>query len=220
MFHPLHYRHRYYLGMDVPPASVASVLLGSPVESPRSLPWPSICCCSPQVSRVSGAPDQVSDDEFPIPCQHVIAPPRPSACNAATLPADSDDEVSILRFSRCTAVISCYGDAAVANEDFPTSWKRLRQMHASKQKSELPRLERELLLKQQLPDEPVSKFLADLCTLSGQYRDGGGCISEPKLLSLAVLLRPLSLQQRFLSRAPVFLAFPPLLPTPPPIDCS
>jgi hypothetical protein len=95
-------------------------------------------------------------------------------------------------------------------------------MHASKQKSELPRLGGELLLKQQLPDELVCKFLADLCTLAGQYRDAGGCISEAKLLSLAVLLRPLSLQERFLSRAPVFLAFPPLLPlpTPPPIDRS
>jgi hypothetical protein len=33
-------------------------------------------------------------------------------------------------------------------------------MHASKQKSEVPRLKRELILKQQLPDEPVSKSLA------------------------------------------------------------
>jgi hypothetical protein len=99
--------------MDGPPASVASVLLGSPVQSPRPLPRSCISCCSPQVSCVSGAPNQVSDDGVPIPRLHVSAPPRPSAGAASTPPADSDDEGPILRFSRCTALISYYGNAAV-----------------------------------------------------------------------------------------------------------
>jgi hypothetical protein len=62
---------------------------------------------------VSGAPDQVSDDEVPIPCQHVTTPPRPSAPAAAPSPADRDDEVPIPQFSHCTALLSCYGDAEV-----------------------------------------------------------------------------------------------------------
>jgi transposase InsO family protein len=99
----------------------------------------------------------------------------------------NDDDINRILMSFLKRALGDRGKYLLqANEDFPTSWKRLRQMHASKQKSELPRLERELLLKQQLSDEPVSKFLADLCTLAGQYRDGGGCISEAKLLSLAV----------------------------------
>jgi hypothetical protein len=40
-------------------------------------------------------------------------PPRPSAHAAATLLADSDNEVPIPHVSRCTALLSCYGDAAV-----------------------------------------------------------------------------------------------------------
>jgi hypothetical protein len=100
----------------------------------------------------------------------------------------NDDDINRILMSFLKRALGEYRGKYMlhANEDFPTRWKRLEQMHASKQKSELPRLERELLLKQQWPDEPVSKFLADLCTLAGQYRDGGGCISEAKLLSLAV----------------------------------
>jgi hypothetical protein len=98
--------------MDGPPASVTSVLLGSPVVSPQQLLRSRISCCSPQVSCVSGAPDQVRDDEVPIPRLHVTSPLRPFARAAATLPADSDDVVPILSFSRCTALIWCYGDAA------------------------------------------------------------------------------------------------------------
>jgi hypothetical protein len=54
------------------------------------------------------APDQVSDDGVPRHC-----PPRPSSCAAATSLADSDDEVPIPRLSCRTALLSCYGDAAV-----------------------------------------------------------------------------------------------------------
>jgi hypothetical protein len=99
--------------MDGPPASVISVLLGSPAVSPQQLPRSRISCCSPQVSCMSGAPDQGSDDEVPIPRLHVTSPLRPSARAAATLPADSDDEVPIPSFSRCTALIWCYGDATL-----------------------------------------------------------------------------------------------------------
>jgi hypothetical protein len=44
--------------------------------------------CPPQVPCVSGAPDQVSDDEAPISCLHFTSPPRPSvlAGAAACLP--------------------------------------------------------------------------------------------------------------------------------------
>jgi hypothetical protein len=62
---------------------------------------------------VSGDPDQVSDDEVPIPRLHVTSPPQPPARAAAISPADSDDEVPIPHFSHLTALLSCYGDAAV-----------------------------------------------------------------------------------------------------------
>jgi hypothetical protein len=55
------------------------------------------------------APDQVSDDGVPRHC-----PPRPSSRATATSLAGSDDEVPILRFSRLTALLSCYDDAAVS----------------------------------------------------------------------------------------------------------
>jgi hypothetical protein len=100
--------------IDGPPASVVSVLLGPPVESPQPLPGSRISCCSPQMSCVSGAPDQVSDDEIPIPRLRVTAPPGASAHAAATLPADCDDEVPIPRFSYHTALVSCHGDAEVS----------------------------------------------------------------------------------------------------------
>jgi hypothetical protein len=60
---------------------------------------------------MSGSPNQVSDDEVPIPRLHVTSPPRPSARAAATSPADSDDEVPIPCFSHRTDLVSCYGDA-------------------------------------------------------------------------------------------------------------
>jgi hypothetical protein len=53
--------------MDGLPASVTSILLGSPVAPPHLLLKSRITCCSPQVSCVSDAPDQGSDDEVPIP---------------------------------------------------------------------------------------------------------------------------------------------------------
>jgi hypothetical protein len=62
--------------MDGPPASVASVLQGSPVESPQPLHRSCISCCSPQVSCVSGALDQVSDGEVHIPRLRVTVPPN------------------------------------------------------------------------------------------------------------------------------------------------
>jgi hypothetical protein len=77
------------------------------------LPRSRISCCSPQAPCVSGAPNQVSDDEVPIPCLHVTSPLRPSACATAASPSDSDDEVPIPRFSHCPALVSCYRDAAV-----------------------------------------------------------------------------------------------------------
>jgi hypothetical protein len=73
-----------------------------------------LACCSPQVSSVSGTPDQISDGEVPIPLLRATSPPQPSARAAAPLPADSDDEVPIPRFSHRTALVSCYGDAEVA----------------------------------------------------------------------------------------------------------
>jgi hypothetical protein len=53
------------------------------------------------------------DDEDPIPRLHVPSPPQPFAHAAAPSPAPSDDEVPIPRFSYCTALVSCYGDAEV-----------------------------------------------------------------------------------------------------------
>jgi hypothetical protein len=60
---------------------------------------------------MSGAPDQVSDDEVPIPHLHVTFPRSPSALAAATSPAVRDDEGPILRFSHHTALVSSYCDA-------------------------------------------------------------------------------------------------------------
>jgi hypothetical protein len=79
--------------MDGPPGSVTYVLLGSPDVSPRLLPRSCVSCCSPQDLCVSGALEQVSDDEVPIPCLHVTSPSRPSAL--ATSPAASDGEFPI-----------------------------------------------------------------------------------------------------------------------------
>jgi hypothetical protein len=63
----------------------------------------------------------------------------------------NDDDINRILMSFLKRALGDRGKYLLhANEDFPTSWKPLRQMHASKQKSELPRLERELLLKQQL----------------------------------------------------------------------
>jgi hypothetical protein len=62
---------------------------------------------------VPGAPDQVRDDEVPIPCLHATSPPRPSARAAAASPAGSDDEAPILHFSHFPALVSCYDDAEV-----------------------------------------------------------------------------------------------------------
>jgi hypothetical protein len=64
-------------------------------------------------SGASNAPDQVSDDEAPIPCLHVTSPPHSSALAAPASPADSDDDIPILRFSHRPALVSCSGDAEV-----------------------------------------------------------------------------------------------------------
>jgi hypothetical protein len=86
LFHPLHYRHPYYLRQYGWSTCFCSFrLLGPPVESPQPLPESRISCCSPQMSCVSRSPDQVSDDEIPIPRLCVTAPPGPSACAVATL---------------------------------------------------------------------------------------------------------------------------------------
>jgi hypothetical protein len=100
--------------MDGPPASVASALLGFPAVSPQPFPRSRVCCCSPQVPCMSGAPVQVSDDEFPISCLHVTSPPRPAAHAAAASPTDSDDELPIPRFSHHPALVSWDGDAEVS----------------------------------------------------------------------------------------------------------
>jgi hypothetical protein len=81
--------------------------------SPRLPPRSRISCCSPQVSCVSGAPDQINHDEIPIPRLHVTFPPQPSAHTAAPSPADSDDKAPIVHFSPRTALVTCYGDAEV-----------------------------------------------------------------------------------------------------------
>jgi hypothetical protein len=60
---------------------------------------------------MSGAPDQVSDDEVPIPHLHVTSPPSPSALAAATSPAVRDDEIPILVFSDHTALVLSFRDA-------------------------------------------------------------------------------------------------------------
>jgi hypothetical protein len=91
-----------------PPASVASALLGSPVRSPQPPPRSRGFCCSPQVP---GTPDQISDEEVRIPRLHGTFPPQPSAHAAAPSPADSADEVLLLRFSHCAALVLCDGDA-------------------------------------------------------------------------------------------------------------
>jgi hypothetical protein len=78
---------------------MAHLLLSLPSSwVPRPLPR---SCYSPQVSCT---PDQVSDDEFLILHLHVIYHLRPSGRAAATLPANSDDEVPLPRLSHCTAL--------------------------------------------------------------------------------------------------------------------
>jgi hypothetical protein len=74
---------------------------------------------------VSGAPDQVSNDEVPIPCLNATCSPQPSARTAAASPAASDEEVAIPHFPHGPALVilrflplllnlvSCYGDANV-----------------------------------------------------------------------------------------------------------
>jgi hypothetical protein len=63
---------------------------------PSRLLGPAFPLCSPQVSCT---PEQISDDEVPIPHLHDTSPPQPSAHAAAPSPADSDDEVPIPRVS-------------------------------------------------------------------------------------------------------------------------
>jgi hypothetical protein len=67
----------------------------------------------PAVVPKSRDPDQVFNDAVSIPRLHVTTPLRPSARTAATSPADSDDEVPILHFSLCAALISCCGVAVI-----------------------------------------------------------------------------------------------------------
>jgi hypothetical protein len=63
---------------------------------------------------VSGTPDQISDDEVHIPRLHGTFPPQPFAHAAAPSPANSDDEVLILRFSHRAAVVLCNDNAEVS----------------------------------------------------------------------------------------------------------
>jgi hypothetical protein len=94
-----------------PPASVTSVLLGSPGMSPQPPPRSHSFCCSPQVS---GTTDQSSDDEVRIPHLHGTFPPQPSAHAAPPSPADIADEVLIPRFWQRAALVLCGGDAEVS----------------------------------------------------------------------------------------------------------
>jgi hypothetical protein len=57
-----------------PPASVTSILLGSPIMSPQPPPRSRFFCCSHQVSCVSGTSDQISDDELRSPRLHGTFP--------------------------------------------------------------------------------------------------------------------------------------------------
>jgi hypothetical protein len=58
-----------------PPASVTSVLLGSPVMSPQPPPRPRICCCSPQVSCMTDTSTRSAKMRFPfLVC---MSPPPP-----------------------------------------------------------------------------------------------------------------------------------------------
>jgi hypothetical protein len=75
-----------------PPASLASVLLGSPSMSPQPPPRSRSFCCCPQVF---GTPDQISNDEVCIPRLHGPFPPHPFAHAARPSPADSADKVLI-----------------------------------------------------------------------------------------------------------------------------
>jgi hypothetical protein len=88
-----------------PPASVTSVLLGSPGMSPQPPPISRSFCCSPQVS---GTPDQISDDEGCIPRLHGTLPPQPSA--HASPPALAD-KVLIPLFSHRAVLVLYDGDA-------------------------------------------------------------------------------------------------------------
>jgi hypothetical protein len=81
------------------------MLVISPQAPPRSRSF----CCSPQVSCVSGAPGQISDDEVRIPRLYGTFPPQPSAHAAAPSTGDSDDEVLIPRFSHRAALVLCHG---------------------------------------------------------------------------------------------------------------
>jgi hypothetical protein len=100
--------------LDGPPASVASVLLGFPVESPQLPPRSHISCCSPQASDVSGAPDLGGDDDVPLrPLPVTPPPPRPFARATASSLADSDDDVPSPLILHRTALLLCYGDAAI-----------------------------------------------------------------------------------------------------------
>jgi hypothetical protein len=103
----------YHVTREVLVPSIVFTVLGAPVVSTRPLLRSNVPLCSPHVPCRSGAPDQVSDDEAPIPCLHVTPPPPPrhSARAAAVSPADSDDEVPIPRFSHHPALVSCCGSS-------------------------------------------------------------------------------------------------------------
>jgi hypothetical protein len=72
------------------PAS--SILMASPPMSPQPLPRSHVCCCSPQVSYVAGAPEQDSNDEVPHSLSACHFPPS-AFCPCS--PPTSDDEVPI-----------------------------------------------------------------------------------------------------------------------------
>jgi hypothetical protein len=65
---------------------------------------------------VSGTPDQISDDEVPIPRLHAYAtfPPQLSAQAAVLSPADSDDKFLNPCFSHRAALVLCDGDDDVS----------------------------------------------------------------------------------------------------------
>jgi hypothetical protein len=99
--------------MDTLDGSRASVLFGSPSETPRLLSQSHPSCCCLQVPCMCGVLDMVTDDKVSIPCLHVPSPHRPWAPATAAPPADSDNVVPILHFTRRPAMFSCASDDEV-----------------------------------------------------------------------------------------------------------
>jgi hypothetical protein len=81
--------------MDGPPASVTSVLLGSPVVSPQPLPRSCVSSCSLKCLACLVLPTRSAMMRFALQTfLRVTFPPRPSALSAVPSPADSDDDHS------------------------------------------------------------------------------------------------------------------------------